>query len=92
MLLRCGQGFKLQNQDSGEGLQLHVFTVELDNTRLVKLAMVSGCALGADQAVTAANKTWQCHVETFLACHSQQLKNLYKFDIIITSVVERKKH
>ena len=56
--------------------------------RLIKLAMVSDCTLGADQSVTAANQVWQCHVGSFLARHAQQL--LHKFDI--ASVVEREKH
>ena len=53
-------------------LRYHHRTVALDNTRLVKLAMLSGCTLGsgADQSVTAASKGWQCHVEHFLARHS----------------------
>ena len=68
-------------------MRYHHRTVALDNARLVKLAMVGGFTLGADQSVTAANKGWQCHVESFLARHTQQL--LHKFDV--TSVVERKK-
>ena len=66
-------------------LRDHHRTVALDN---VKLALVSGYTLGADQAVTAAIKGWHCHVESFLACHSQQL--LHK--IGISSVVDREKH
>ena len=55
-------------------MRCHHRTVALDNTRLVKLAMVSGCTLGADQSVTAASKkSWQCHVGSFLAHHLQQL-------------------
>ena len=35
-------------------LHCHHGTVALDNAHLVKLAMVVGCSLGADQSVTAA--------------------------------------
>ena len=80
--------FPLQIHFWQQILCYHHRTVALDNTRLVQLALVGGCTLGADQSVTAANKGWQCHVGSFLACHSQQL--LHKFEI--ASVVERKKH
>ena len=41
----------------------HLRIVASDSIRHVKLAMVSGCTLRADQSVTAAtNKSWQCHV------------------------------
>ena len=42
----------------------HHGTVPLDNTCVVKLAMVSGCIefLGADRSDTVStNKSWQCH-------------------------------
>ena len=87
MLTEFGH-FPLQVHFWQQILRYHHRTVALDNTRLVKLAMVSSCTLGADQSVTTANKGWQCHVGSFLACHSQQL--LHKFDI--ASVVEREKH
>ena len=87
MLAEFGH-FPLQVHFWQQILRYHHRTVALDNTRLVKLAMVSSCTLGADQSVTAANKGWQCHVGSFLACHLRQL--LHKFDI--ASVVEREKH
>ena len=59
----------------------------LDNTCLVKLAMVDGCTLGAYQSVIAAAKGWECFVGTFLEQRLQQL--LHSFDI--ASVVEREK-
>jgi len=60
-------------------LRFHHRVVALDNSRLVKLAMVHGCALGADQSVTAAtNKGWQFWVGSFLnVTHSS-------FPIILT--------
>lgn len=67
----------------------HHRVVALDNTHLVKLAMVSGCTLGADQSDTAATKkSWQCHVRSFLAHHLQQL--LHEFNV--ASAVNREKH
>ena len=56
--------------------------------RLVKLAMVCGCSLGADQSVTAANKGWPCLSGSFVARHLQQL--LHNCDVAL--VVEREKH
>ena len=55
--------FQLQVPFWQQILRDHHRTVALDN---VKLALVSGYTLGADQAVTAAIKGWHC-----LACHSQ---------------------
>ena len=72
-----------------QNLRYHHRVVALDNSRLVKLAMVDGCALGANQSVTAAtSKGWQYYVGSFLEQHSQQL--FHSFDI--ASVVEREKH
>ena len=79
--------FPLQVHFWQQILRYHHRTVALDNSRLVKLAMVSGCTLGANQAIIAANKGWHCHVESFLARHSTQL--LHKFDV--SSIVDREK-
>ena len=67
-------------------LRYHHRIVALDNTDFVKLAMVSGCSLGADQSVTAeTNRSWPCHAGTYRACDVQQLS--HKFDV--ASVTER---
>ena len=45
--------------------------VALDNSCLVKLAMVDGCTLSSSQSVTAAtHKGWQYYVGSFLKQHS----------------------
>ena len=80
--------FPLQIHFWQQVLRYHHRLVALDNSRLVKLAMVDGCTLGSDQSVTATNKSWQCYVGSFLHQHSQQL--FHSFDI--ASVIEREKH
>ena len=62
--------FPLQVHFWQQILRYHHRTTALDNTRLVKLAMVSGCTLGAGQSVTATNQVWQYHVGSFLARHA----------------------
>ncbi len=81
--------FPLQIHFWQQILRYHHRVLALDNSRLVKLATVDGCALGENQSVTAAtNKGWQSYVGSFLEHHSQQL--FHSFDI--ASVVEREKH
>ena len=63
--------------------------VALDNSRLVKLAMVDGCTVSAIESVIAAtNKGWQYYVGSFLEQHSQQL--FHSFDV--AAVIDREKH
>ena len=51
--------------------------------------MVDGCAVGANQSVTAAtSKGWQSYVRSCLEHHSQQL--FHSFDTAY--VAEREKH
>ena len=70
-------------------LRHHHRVVALDNSRLVKLAMVDGCTLSASESVTAAtNKGWQYCVGSFLEQHSQQL--FHSFDI--AAVIDRERH
>ena len=70
-------------------LRYHPRVVALDNSRLVKLAMVDGCTLSSSQSVTAAtNKGWQHYVGSFLKQHSQQL--FHSFDI--AAVMDREQH
>ncbi|KAL3134763.1 hypothetical protein ABBQ32_14214 [Trebouxia sp. C0010 RCD-2024] len=80
--------FPLQIRFWQQVLRCHHILLALDNSRLVKLAMVDDCALGSDQSVTATNKSWQCYVGSFLQQHSQQL--FHNFEI--ASVIEREKH
>ena len=81
--------FPLQVHFWQQILRYHHRVVALDNSRLVKLAMVDGCTLSTNQSVTAAtNKGWQYYVGLFLKQHSQQL--FHSFDI--ASVIDREKH
>ena len=60
--------------------------------RTVKLALISGYTVGADQVLTAATNRiniWQCHVGSLLACHLQQ--QLLKFDVACVVIVEQEK-
>lgn len=68
--------FPLQIHFWQQVLRYHHRLLALDNSRLVKLAMVDGCALGSDQSVTVTNKSWQCYVGSFLQQHSQQLSTI----------------
>ena len=81
--------FPLQVHFWQQILRYHHRAVALDNSRLVKLAIVDGCTLSTNQSVTAAtNKGWQYYVGLFLKQHSQQL--FHSFDI--ASVIDREKH
>ena len=81
--------FPLQIHFWQQILRYHHRVVALDNSRLVKLAMVDGCALGANQSVSAAtSKCWQYYVGSFLERHSLQLFHSFH----IASVVEKEKH
>ena len=81
--------FPLQIHFWQQILHYHHRVIALDNSRLVKLTLVDGCALGTHQSVlAAANKGWQYYVGLLLEQHSQQL--FHSFDI--ASVVEREKH
>ena len=83
--------FPLQVHFWQQILRYHHRVVALDNSRLVKLAMVDGCTLHVSESVTAAaatNKGWQYFIESFLKQHSQQL--FHSFDI--AAVIDREKH
>ena len=81
--------FPLQVHFWQQILHYHHRVVALDNSRLVKLAMVDGCTLSASEYVTAAtNKGWQYYVGSFLEQHSQQV--FHSFDI--AAVIDREKH
>ena len=81
--------FPLQVHFWQQILRYHHRVVALDNSRLVKLAVVDGRTLSTNQSVTAAtNKGWQYYVGLFLKQHSQQL--FHSFDI--ASVIDREKH
>ena len=74
--------FPLQIQFWQQILQYHHRTVALDNTRLVKLAMLSGCTLSDDQAITATtNKSWHFHLGGFIEHYTGQQQLLRSFDI-----------
>ena len=78
--------FPLQVHFWQQILRYHHRVVALDNSRLVKLALVDGCTLSASESVTAAtNKGWQCYVGSFLEQHSRQLFH-------IAAVIDREKH
>ena len=81
--------FPLQVHFWQQILHYHHRVVALDNSRLVKLAMVDGCTLRVNESVTAAtNKGWQYYVESFLKQHSQQLSHSF----VIAAVIDREKH
>ena len=81
--------FPLQVHFWQQTLRYHHRVVALDNSGLVKLAMVDGCTLSVSESVTAATNTgWQYYVESFLKQHSQQL--FHSFDI--AAVINREKH
>ena len=72
-------------------LRYHHRTVALDNTRLVKLAMLSGCALSDDQAITATtNKSWHFHLGCFVEHYTGQQQLWRSFDIGV--IIEQAKH
>ena len=78
--------FPLQVHFWQQILRYHHRVVALDNSRLVKIAMVDGCTLSSSQSVTTAtNKGWQHYVGSFLKRHSQQL--FHSFDI--AAVIDR---
>ena len=59
--------FPLQIHFWQQILRYHHRTVALDDTRLVGLAMLSGCTLSNDQAITAtADESWHFHLGCFL--------------------------
>ena len=60
-------GLPLQIHFWQQILRYHYRTVVLDDTRLVKLAMICGCTLSDDQAITATtNESWHFHLVCFL--------------------------
>ena len=81
--------FPLQVHFWQQILRYHHRVVALDNSRLVKLAMVDGCTLSSSQSVTAAtNKGLHHYVGSVLKRHSQQL--FHRFDI--AAVIDREQH
>ena len=65
VLAEFGQ-FPLQIHFWQQIWRYHHRTVALDDIRLVKLAMLSGCTLINDQAITAtADKSWHFHLGCF---------------------------
>ena len=81
--------FPLQVHFWQQILRYHHRVVALDNSRLVKLAIVDCCTLSVSESVTAeTKKIWQYCVESFLKQHSQQL--FQSFDI--AAVIDREKH
>ena len=78
--------FPLQIHFWQQILRYHHTTIALDNERLVKLAMVDGCAL--DQ--TAVKDIWQHYLGGFLHGHLGHQQLFHKFDIAF--VTDRAKH
>ncbi len=83
--------FPLQIHFWQQILRYHHRTIALDNTRLVKLAMVDGFTLDTTQSSqTAAKDNWQYHLGVFLHEHTGQQQLFHQFDIAF--IVERAKH
>ena len=81
--------FPLQVHFRQQILRYHHRVVALDNSCLVKLAIVDGCTLSSSQSVTAPTiEGWQYYVGLFLKQHSQQL--FHSFDI--ATVIDREQH
>ena len=82
--------FPLQVHFWQQILRFHHRVMSLDDTRLVKLALLSGCTLDSSQRVSAAfEKSWQSQLGLFIAQHVGQQQLLHQFDI--ASVVDREK-
>ena len=72
-------------------LRYHHRTTALDDTRLVKIAMLGGYTLGDNQTGTApTNKSWRFHLGCFLEHYTGQQQLLHSFDIGF--IIEKAKH
>ena len=74
--------FPLQIHFWQQILRYHHRTVALDNTCLLKLAMLSGYTSSDDQAITATvNKSWHFHLGCFAEHCTRQQQLMRFFDI-----------